>query len=526
MIAHDKRVACGRSYFGINDEPKVPKRRLRIILRTWSYFSESKTGNLPAVHRKGVLKLAKLSKGEWEELLHQDTLSQNSYVRRFAAGSLGSAFPTITDEYKNQAWQDLISLTVDPHDLVRMFAYHSLGRASVFKARTASKDKAFQENLENAIKFFERSSLVAKYYNPSQFCLPFYRSFLAVTFHRAGSQEQVNRYLKEAKAAVEGSKIKALLLEAVENLSLALQEAHQASGRQESQAVLAACRPYCERTAELLDETKGMAPGASGIVRRGIPIINQQIKAILKEIEEKAAKFCQASRDTPLEGFGWSTFEQTRNLVAVESPEEAELVLKSLLENVLDYCSSLPSGVGDPVCRQLKRAEKGRPMEQGMAISSAIAAWTTYAQDLKENADKTQKIMARLNEIDFHILKLGQLSSHVATNSSETVALLKVLKGQLEKTAALGPSPELLQFNPDKLDPSLKKRLVEKDQEMGKIIEGLDKILKQMPELSNKSDLSLKVEELKKELKEPMFWKVANRAGTVASIIGFISTML
>ncbi len=47
-----------------------------------------------------------------------------------------------------------------------------------------------------------------------------------------------------------------------------------------------------------------------------------------------------------------------------------------------------------------------------------------------------------------------------------------------------------------------------------------------MPELADKSDLSLKMEELKKELKEPMFWKVANRAGTVASIIGIILTML
>ena len=28
-----------------------------------------------------------------------------------------------------------------------------------------------------------------------------------------------------------------------------------------------------------------------------------------------------------------------------------------------------------------------------MAISSAIAAWTTYAQDLKDNAEKAQKFI-------------------------------------------------------------------------------------------------------------------------------------
>lgn len=458
----------------------------------------------------------------WQDLIRL-TADQDSSVRWDATGSLGSAFPTIPDEYKNQAWQDLHRLTADQDSEVRVYAYHLLGRACVFKATAAAEDKAFQENLEKAIGFFERSSQEAKFYNPAKFCLPFYRSFLAVTFQDAGAQEQVNRYLAEAKGAVAGSKSRKLLLQAVENLSLALQEAHQASGRQESQAVLEACRPYCEKTAELLDETEGMAPGACWIVRRGIPIINQQIKAILKEIEEKAAKFCQSSRDTPLEGFGRSTFEQTRELAAIKSPREAERVLKFLLENALDYCSSLPSGVGDPVCRQLKRAKYGSTAEQGMAINSAFTAWTTYAQDLKENADKTQKIMAKLNEIDFHILRLGQLSSQVATNSSETVALLKVLKVQLEKTAALGPGLDILQFKQDKVDPSLKKRLQEKDQEISKVVEGLDKIITQMPELAEKSDLSWEMEKLKKEQKEPMFWKLANRARTVAFIVDLIS---
>ena len=72
-----------------------------------------------------------------------------------------------------------------------------------------------------------------EYYNPAEFCLPFYRSFLAVTFPEVGSQEQVNRYLAEAKAAVEDSKSRELLLEAVENLSLGAARGPPASGRQE-----------------------------------------------------------------------------------------------------------------------------------------------------------------------------------------------------------------------------------------------------------------------------------------------------
>ncbi len=101
------------------------------------------------------------------------------------------------------------------------------------------------------------------------------------------------------------------------------------------------------------------------------------------------------------------------------------------------------------VCRQLRKAEKDVRWSKEWPSASAVGALTTYAQDMKENAKKAQKfienvmdqIMAKLNEIDFHILRLGQLSSSVAINSSETVVILKDLKGQLEKTAALGPEP-------------------------------------------------------------------------------------
>ena len=130
----------------------------------------------------------------WQDL-HRLTADQDSDVRWVAARSLGSAFPSVPDGYKNQAWQDLHRLTADQDRNVRMYAYHSLGRACVFKATAAAEDKAFREDLEKAIEFFEKSSEEAKYYNPAEFCLPFYRSFYAVTFHEAGSQEQVTGIL-------------------------------------------------------------------------------------------------------------------------------------------------------------------------------------------------------------------------------------------------------------------------------------------------------------------------------------------
>ncbi len=207
----------------------------------------------------------------WQDL-HRLTADQDSYVRQGAARSLGSAFPTIPDEYKNQAWQDLIRLTADQKSEVRVYAYHSLGRACVFKATAAAEDKAFQENLEKAIEFFEKSSQEAKYYNPAEFCLPFYRSFFAVTFQEAGSQEQVNRYLAEAKGAVAGSKSQdAATRGSREPLPSAARgpPGQRTPGSASCPGGLSAIlRP---RRQSCWTRRKVVAPGASKVVRRGCP---------------------------------------------------------------------------------------------------------------------------------------------------------------------------------------------------------------------------------------------------------------
>ena len=82
--------------------------------------------------------------------------------------------------------------------------------------------------LETAVVYFEKSSQEQSLLNPfsskpAQFCLPFYRSYLAITFQEA-KEDEVQRYLIKAKMAVGGSKNKYELLKVVENLAEALRE--------------------------------------------------------------------------------------------------------------------------------------------------------------------------------------------------------------------------------------------------------------------------------------------------------------
>jgi len=155
----------------------------------------------------------------WDELIELLT-DGDIDVEYSAASALSSAFPHVSD--KQQAWNDLIKLTID-EDYAGFFLTHSLGKVSIFKASQAEKEEDYKKELEKAIEFFEKEqeshSLWSEWGNPSQFCLPFYRSFYTIIFKKQGAGE-LDKYLTEAKYAIEGSKSKKLLFEAVKTLQM------------------------------------------------------------------------------------------------------------------------------------------------------------------------------------------------------------------------------------------------------------------------------------------------------------------
>ena len=181
-------------------------------------------------------------------------------MRLCAAEALGAVFVHVPD--KDQAWKDLHRLTHDEMSDVRMFAYHSLGKATIFKATRAKDNGRLKSELEAAVVYFEKSSHESVF-GPARFCHPFYRTYLAITFQEP-KEDEVQKYLAEAKEAVGGSKSKDELLKAVENLAGALKEAQRLKNRsfQDVAIELDAYRWYCEKAAEHMASVEDEAPGA------------------------------------------------------------------------------------------------------------------------------------------------------------------------------------------------------------------------------------------------------------------------
>jgi HEAT repeat protein len=239
----------------------------------------------------------------WNDL-HILTNDKDSGVRFGAASAIGSAFSDVPD--KQQARSDLIKLTRDENSDVRTYANHSLGKVSIFKASQSEREEEYKRELEIAISFFEKATQESSYRwdNPSQFCLPFYRSFYTIIFQKQEeAKEEVDKYLAKAKYAIGFSKSKELLLEALNNLANALKEIQNLGGLdfEAKKCELNFYRQYCDRAAELMRDTEKTAPFATRAMRKGLPILDRNLKELLEEIHKKAKVACKESKGTATE---------------------------------------------------------------------------------------------------------------------------------------------------------------------------------------------------------------------------------
>jgi HEAT repeat protein len=335
----------------------------------------------------------------WADL-HRLTLGENSFLRWVAVKVLGSVFPHVPD--KEEAWADLIRLTQDEGIDVRVSANHSLGKASIFRATEAETEEEFRKELEKALGFFERAATEASSINPSYFCLPFYRSFYTITFKKQESEVEVQRYLDKAKSAARGSENKEKLLEAIENLANALKEVHDARETDFDimKRDLNAYRRYCDRAADLLDTTEGKAPGATELIRKGLPIINQRIKELLDGIDKETKILCDAARGTEAKDYVNPTCKDIREIIKIRNPIELDKRINGLIPNVRYMVENLPERERDFGYDKIENLNKEEYLEDKLSLLNEIIVFViphiSMSKDLERLENKLDDITISL----------------------------------------------------------------------------------------------------------------------------------
>ena len=178
----------------------------------------------------------------------------------------------------------------------------------------------------------------------AQFCLPFYRSFHTIIFKKQEAKEEVNKYLAEAKDAIEGSKSKELLFEAVENLANALKEVQNLENLdlEAKKGELNFYRKYCDRAAELMKDTEEKAPFATEAMRKGLPILDRNLKELIEEIQEESKDLhVKESKGTATEEIACAVNREVQKW-EIGSQEEMKQRIQDLAYTLENKVAALP----------------------------------------------------------------------------------------------------------------------------------------------------------------------------------------
>ncbi|AKB47043.1 Flagellar motor rotation protein MotB [Methanosarcina sp. Kolksee] len=454
----------------------------------------------------------------WNDLLRL-TNDENSDMRSEAASALGSAFSYVPD--KQQAWNDLHRLTNDEDSFVRTFSNNSLGRALIFMASQAETDEDYKKELEKAIEFFKIAAKEGCKNNPAQFCLPFYRSFHSIIFKKQEAKEELNKYLEEAKSAIQGSESKELLFEAVQNLAEALKEVQHLENMDLAvkKDELNFYRKYCDHAAEIMKCTNEKAPIATAVLRKGLPILDRNLKELIEEIQEKA-------RVTYKESIG-TEVEETARAVCKEVQKWEIGNQEEMTQKVEDIAYLLKMKVADlPENRYLLNKIEAMIHERNLvkqydALLFVIGQIPTMKVISEQELDqKLQKFDHIFYEIICVKDKLNCISfdiSKIKLNSADVISDLKTMKKELEKLSKI---EGLNTFSIQKLD-SIQ---IEKINGFNNNILGhLDEIKILIHELSkDNNEIYEEYSRRLDELKQSKLDTLLQRYSAVISLIGFV----
>jgi len=330
-----------------------------------------------------------------------------------------------------------------------MYAYHSLGRASVHRATEAKEKDTIRAELEEAVEFFEKSSQERSYSNPASFCLPFYRLYLALTFQDA-SEAEAQRYLAEAKEAVGNSENKKELFGAVENLAKALDETQKLKekSKEHIQSDLKAYQWYCDRAAENMAAAEEKAPGAVKLLRKCNPIIEERIEATITGIQKTAREICRVTRGsgTRYEAPGTQINQEAKSLSS-EDPLGSYKASTRIASNLRELCRLLPKDKRRPACEivdeiEAERDLSGRLFKIDLALTYlqpniTLAAYeSTTNSKLEEMHSEIKSMDKKLNTIIFDLSKIKIGTGDIITN-------LWAVRTELNKIADIERSLDL-----------------------------------------------------------------------------------
>jgi hypothetical protein len=341
---------------------------------------------------------------------------------------------------------------------VRTLANHSIGRVSIFKASKERNNHEFKKELENAIEYFEKDTFESPNVaiNPSKFCLPFYRSFYTIVFKREKAKEEVISYLTEAKDTIKGSKSKEQLIGAVENLANALKEVQNLENLDfdSMKGELNFYRKHCDRAAELMSATEEKAPYATEVIRKGLSILDRNLKELIEKIKEKARIACKESIGTPIQELACIVNREVQKW-EIGSQEEMTQNIEGLIEIFKLRMPQLPGY--EHIFIEIEGIKDENDLSKQYKIVSRLIRLIPMfnlmpnyvVQDIKDIKNNTIDIKVELDSIGKKLNCIRFDNFKIKLKSGDIISRLNAINNELEN---LNEIVCINAFSIDKLD--------------------------------------------------------------------------
>jgi len=154
---------------------------------------------------------------------------------------------------------------------------------------------------------------------------------------------------------------------------------------------LNAYRRYCDQAAALLDTTEEKAPGATKLIRKGLPIFNQRIKELLDGIEKETTILCDAVRGTEAEEFVKPTCKDIGEIVKIRNPIELDKRISGLIPNLRFMVENLPESAKEFGYDKIETLNKEDYLEDKLSHINEIIVFVAPYISLSKDLERLEK---------------------------------------------------------------------------------------------------------------------------------------
>ncbi len=321
-----------------------------------------------------------------------------------------------------------------------------------------------------------------------------------------------------------------MLLEAIENLANALNEVQNLGNidLKIKKSELNFYRKYCDRAAELMRDTEETAPFATTAMRKGLPILNRNLKELIEEIQEKARIACKESKGTDAEKIIYQTKKEIQNAINNDSKPYTD-ILEDILSIVKTKILSMPKN--EFIFSKIREADNKKISAEKyndlpLVISMMPTMKVISEQELNHKYHKLDLIYENAMDIKVELNTIGTKLDCIRydifkskLNSHDVILNLSAMKKELEK---LNEIKHLNAFSIEKLNFIQAENLSNLNNDM---LERLNEIKNLVDDLPNKNDITGFDDKLN-ELKQSKSNKLMQNTSAVITLIGFAMQIL